>query len=247
MKLGDISAAYLAYQKLGRLPKNAPEFEYTSKGYPILHFGERYCRAIHPITGGTCGHASQTRSALENHLNSVHDFTSDKKPAHARKYSVVQYKEAARFYESLMKDETYSSPERKKSTSNLASSATPRPHPHPPPRKKDNDDDDDEIFVKRRAPTKQMQCGTTSEKKDGDGPFLRAGELKRECESKSNALDPLLENGERQPISTDNQTEEELQLELEKVEEEEKLRRTVLKKLELKRKLALLRKRRESR
>lgn len=65
-----LQAAYAAYRRLGRLPRNAPAFELSEHGYPLVQMGELYCRA--PTIQGQCGARLSARGNLITHLEQTH-------------------------------------------------------------------------------------------------------------------------------------------------------------------------------
>lgn len=67
-----LKPAYAAYKTLGRVPKNAPLFESTAKGYPIIHTGELYCRAPGGESSRPCGRVLSSKEHLLGHLEKIH-------------------------------------------------------------------------------------------------------------------------------------------------------------------------------
>ncbi|KAF2167897.1 hypothetical protein M409DRAFT_53847 [Zasmidium cellare ATCC 36951] len=234
-RLMEARAAYVAYMHLSRLPKNAPEFEYDKNGYPVLHFGERYCRAIHPVSGVICGQGLRPPATTMLKL---------------------EYKKAARFYEELMKYETYAN-KRVGVAKNPSLNGLPFDEGSP------DEDDDEPLKTSRRRPAIKQESDHAdisvdlSEETQIDGNdnialtsnkrhSLQPNEMDTRHESRTDDMNSVLGRGDidrsvaRGHIPNGGQNsedEEELRLELTKAEAEEELQRVILRKIELKRKL----------
>ncbi|KAK4495747.1 hypothetical protein PRZ48_013015 [Zasmidium cellare] len=255
MKIDDFSPAYVAYKELGRLPKHAPKFDYVG-GYPLVYHGEQYCRAIDSSTSSICGRVFSKRNTLLEHLERVHGERSEKRPAFQR-LSKAEYRDLAETYDDLMEYETYDK-----------KGLVEKPSRYAVPPEEIPSEEEDELggeepihpgpaVIKQEHHHPDTPDQDPTEEQDDDENFVVTSTRRRRrrrpasdvSTSRGLGVDLALGSGSGTSLgqNEDDQDEEELQLELEKAEAEEDLQRAILRKIELKRKLALMRKRRAGR